>query len=153
MTTTSVDHVDRPEHLDQIRDIIFGPQKRELETRLQQLEHDLADARTTLSSDIEKLKKSLTHDLRSTSTNLETQMTSAASSLDAAMKSGNEKLSNELAKLKEQVYRDLEARFADLTDSRVPRERLGELLVELGTNIKSGKRDAELKLVTQKKSG
>jgi exonuclease VII large subunit len=64
----------RPEYLEQIRDIIFGPQKREFETRLRQLEEKLDDMKSSLAYAMEELTRSLTLELRSSSQLLENKL-------------------------------------------------------------------------------
>jgi regulator of replication initiation timing len=68
---SNTDLHDRPEHLDQIRDIIFGPQRREFETRLRQLEEKLEDMKSSLGYAIEELSRTLTLELRSSVQSLE----------------------------------------------------------------------------------
>lgn len=65
---------ERPEHLEQIRDIIFGPQKREFETRLRGLEEKLADMKSSLAYAMDELTRSLTLELRSAAQLLENKL-------------------------------------------------------------------------------
>lgn len=181
------DSAERPEHLEQIRDIIFGPQKREFETRLRQSEEKLEDMKSSLAFALDELTRSLTLELRSSVQLLENKLKALSeqsgqerdssqrhieqmenrfdkslqntiqtaaekiTSLDMTMKAENNRLRQELTQLKEQIYRDLEARANELIDSKVSREMMAEALIELGMKVKAGERLSELKLITQKK--
>ena len=75
---------ERPEHLEQIRDIIFGPQKREFETRLRQLEEKFEDMKSSLTYAIDELTRSMIQEIRS-----------SAQTLDNKLKASNEQSEQE----------------------------------------------------------
>jgi hypothetical protein len=52
-----------PDHIDQIRDIIFGAQKREYEHRFEQLEFELTSFREGLQKQLDELKDAMTGQL------------------------------------------------------------------------------------------
>ncbi len=58
---------DKPEHLEEIRDIIFGPQKRDFEKRVREIQTHLEGARTQFAQMIEALNASLLNELRTLS--------------------------------------------------------------------------------------
>lgn len=69
---------ERPEHLEQIRDIIFGPNKREFETRFQHLDAQLADMKSQFTQMVEALNSTLSLELRSAVQSLENKIKIAA---------------------------------------------------------------------------
>lgn len=186
--STTKEPADRPEHLDQIRDIILGPQKKEIDSRLALLEDRVKEMEETLSRTIRETANTIMHRLDESVASLDAKLASQKSQTDAdrsttqelaqglesrmtetlrqnvlaitqnlgalegSMKAGSEQLRQELVAAKENIYVDLDARLTELADSRVAREGLAELLMELGSTLKSGKRQAELKLVTKKQS-
>ncbi len=58
---------EQPEHLDQIRDIIFGPQKREFEGRVKELETQLESVKADITVAIDSLNAKLVSELRTLS--------------------------------------------------------------------------------------
>ncbi len=186
--STNREPADRPEHLDQIRDIILGPQKKEVDTRLAMLEDRVKEMEDSLSRAIRETSDAIMRRLEEAIASLEARLAGQGSqaeadraatrelvhelesrvmntlqqnvlsvsknlgALESSTKADTAKLQQDLNVSKEQLYADLDARLAELADSRVEREGLAELLMELGSTLKSGKRQAELKLVTKKQS-
>jgi paraquat-inducible protein B len=114
------DSIDPPE-LDQqginrIRDIVFGPQMRDYEQRFQQVKHDLV----RVQQEVERLTEKLIDQ--------DADHLKKMQAMHQDMRRGEENLRGEL---REAAQR--------LTDEKVDRTILGELLIELGNNLKSGR--------------
>ena len=90
---------ERPEHLEQIRDIIFGPQKREFETRLRQLEEKFEDMKSSLTYAIDELTRSMIQEIRS-----------SAQTLDNKLKASNEQSEQERESAQRHITQ-MESRF------------------------------------------
>jgi paraquat-inducible protein B len=110
-----------PPELDQqginrIRDIVFGPQMRDYEQRFQQVKHDLV----RVQQEVERLTEKLIDQ--------DADHLKKMQAMHQDMRRGEENLRGEL---REAAQR--------LTDEKVDRTILGELLIELGNNLKSGR--------------
>ncbi|MGA0199619.1 MAG: hypothetical protein ACO3NK_10960, partial [Prochlorotrichaceae cyanobacterium] len=63
---TKADLRERLGNIDQIRDILFGPQLREYSTRLEQVERDLATAQQEFRNRSEEIRQSILAELQTT---------------------------------------------------------------------------------------
>lgn len=130
-----------PEHLDQIRDIIFGPQKRELEIRLEEIQKALQDTNslllrqadelragiTSLDKKVATLKESTTHEEESLRKEIKAVEARLDKSTAAALQTAAEK-SSALEQMLHQITNEL-------SSDKVSREELGEMLLNLGKHI------------------
>lgn len=65
---------DKPEHLEEIRDIIFGPQKRDFEKRIRDIHAQIESAKTQFAQLIEELNTSFLNELRTMTHTLEDKL-------------------------------------------------------------------------------
>lgn len=112
-------------NIDHIRDIIVGPQLREYDNRLAQLESDLSILRQELSDRAEQLKTSLLTELRATADSLEKRIKSV--SLTASEESAdirlnlerlNKKFSNTIEVLDNAIDKQTASLRHDLSETR-----------------------------------
>ena len=150
-------------NIDQIRDIIFGSQIRELDTRFNKLESDLSNLQQDMQNRIDQVKTVLTTELRASNESLEKKLKSLAltsqeegadvrqqidrlnrkfstniEALDDSIdiSETRDKLQEEVRLLKNQVFDELERRFSLLREVKVSRDDMAELLFELGMRLK-----------------
>lgn len=103
-----------PQELDRIRDIIFGTQMRDYQQQFQVIQRDLA----RLQKEIDRLTEELAE-----------QDSSQSKKLQA--------LRRETGKGDDELRSELRQTAQELTNDKVDRETLGELLIELGTRLKT----------------
>lgn len=65
---------DKPEHLEEIRDIIFGPQKREFEKRIREIHDQIDGLRNQIAQLVQDLNVSLLKELQSVAGSLEEKL-------------------------------------------------------------------------------
>lgn len=139
-----------PNNIDQIRDIILGPQKRQTDQRFEQITADLRrsqeesrtasrEIRENLSQEVARLQKLLDQ----TQAALRAEMSAKIQQLEAALVSARDELAATRAKhqseihlLKEEFSKELEHQVADLRESNVSRETMADLLQELAVKLK-----------------
>lgn len=159
-----------PEHLNQIRDIIFGPQKREFESRVDHLEAKFEEVAASLLKNIEEMKKIHQEEISSVRELFQSKLDDLSSqarddrdgtrkmtdelstNFNVSLDNSTKRLETEVAQVKDQIYKDLESVANQLAETKVSRESMAEMLLELGTKIKAGDRISELKLITKKNS-
>ena len=134
-----------PEHLDQIRDIIFGHQKREFDTKLDQLQSSLHELNASLAQRVEELRaaiasleKKLASLQQSTSHEnaaLKKHIDEEVARLDAALTTTLHTASERSASL-EQMLKET---ATGLSSDKVSREELGDLLHSLAAHIQQRK--------------
>ena len=110
------------QEVDRIRDIIFGSQMRDYDQQFQAMRRE-----------IKRLQEEIGR--------LEEQDSSQAQDLDdqvKALRKANSDLRRELRKADANLREDLDQIAAQLTDAKVDRAVLGDLLIELGTQLKTG---------------
>ncbi|SKB15222.1 conserved hypothetical protein [Planktothrix sp. PCC 11201] len=159
-------------NIDQIRDIIFGSQLRDYNTRFDKIESDLALLQEDAQDRVEQLKTILTAEIKSVVENLDKKIktlssnsqeeltdlrqqadrlnrkfSSSIEALDEALDSQTNSLREELGQtrdqlqdevrsLKNQVLEELERRFTLLTEAKVSRDDMAEVLFEVGMRLK-----------------
>lgn len=101
--------------VERIRDIIFGPQMRDYDQRFQ-----------NLLADVERLRQQMERQ-RTAHADLEADTTRRVQALRAETREDDERLRSELRQAVEK-----------LTAEKVDRLNLGDLLIELGTQLKQG---------------
>ncbi|MCC6397753.1 MAG: hypothetical protein IT282_12105 [Bacteroidetes bacterium] len=139
-----------PNNIDQIRDIILGPQKRQTDHRFEQIAADLrrsqeesraasSEIRENLSQEVARLQKALDQ----TQAALRGEMSAKIQQLEAALASARDELAATRAKhqseihlLKEEFSKELEHHVTDLRESNVSRETMADLLQELAVKLK-----------------
>ncbi len=139
-----------PNNIDQIRDIILGPQKRQTDQRFEQITADLrrsqeesraasSEIRENLSQEVARLQKALDQ----TQAALRGEMSAKIQQLEAALASARDELAATRAKhqseihlLKEEFSKELEHHVTDLRESNVSRETMADLLQELAVKLK-----------------
>jgi hypothetical protein len=139
-----------PNNIDQIRDIILGPQKRQTDQRFEQLTADLRrsqeesrtasrEIRENLSQEVARLQKLLDQ----TQTALRAETSAKIQQFEAALASARDELAATRAKhqseihlLKEEFSKELEHHVTDLRESNVSRETMADLLQELAVKLK-----------------
>jgi len=139
-----------PNNIDQIRDIILGPQKRQTDQRFEQLTADLRhsqeesrtasrEIRENLSQEVVRLQKLLDQ----TQAALRAEISAKVQQLEAALASARDELAATRAKhqseihlLKDEFSKELEHHVTDLRESNVSRETMADLLQELAAKLK-----------------
>ena len=139
-----------PNNIDQIRDIILGPQKRQTDQRFEQLTADLLrsqeesrtasrEIRENLSQEVARLQKLLDQ----TQAALRAEISAKVQQLEAALASARDELAATRAKhqseihlLKDEFSKELEHHVTDLRESNVSRETMADLLQELAAKLK-----------------
>ncbi|HBW57143.1 MAG TPA: hypothetical protein DEF27_04810 [Oscillatoriales bacterium UBA8482] len=159
-------------NIDQIRDIIFGSQLRDYNSRFEKIESDLALLQEDAQDRVEQLKTILTAEIKSVVENLDKKIktlssnsqeeltdlrqqadrlnrkfSSSIEALDEALDSQTTSLREELGQtrdqlqdevrgLKNQVLEELERRFTLLTEAKISRDDMAEVLFEVGMRLK-----------------
>ena len=157
-------------NIDQIRDIILGPQKREFEDRMQKLCADIQklqdegraradELRDAMQTAVSTMQDSLDKGLRQLGTKLQAEVSSlrqeidrvekkAGADLAGSVQNANEStasLKKELRGVKEQLSKDLETHVSDLRDTKVSREIMAEMLQEVAMKLRGVEVLEELK--------
>lgn len=159
-------------NIDQIRDIIFGSQLRDYNSRFEKMESDLATLQQDIQDRVEQLKTVLTSEIKSSVENLDKKIktltsnsqeeltdlrqqtdrlnrkfSSSIEALDEALDQQTNSLREELGQtrdqlqeevrnLKNQVLEELDRRFSLLTEVKVSRDDMAEVLFEVGMRLK-----------------
>lgn len=156
-----------PDNIDQIRDIILGPQKRQTEQRFEQLTADLhryqeearssaKDLREGLGQEASKLQQRIDQAqtaLRAELTAKVQQLEAANSALRQELAGTKTKLQSDVLQVKEHFAGELEKQVSLLKDSNVSRETLAELLQEMAVKLRRVELLEELTNVVGRKSG
>jgi chromosome segregation ATPase len=123
----AISQAEPAQEVDRIRDIIFGPQMRDYEQRFQTVQRDL----DRLQQELDRLTEQLADQDSSQGKKLQT--------LRREMRQADDNLRDELRQTARQ-----------LGDDKMDRVALGELFIELGTQLKTGGSLADLlKSVTE----
>ena len=144
------------DHIDQIRDILLGPQRRDYD---QKFESTIADIRKSreesrqradelegaLKAEIAALQRALDQQSRQLSTTIQEQ----TAKLQQLISHNEEKIRS----VKEQLSRDLETHVTALGDGKVSRDVMAELLQELALKLKGVEIVGELRKATRKAQG
>lgn len=149
------------EHIDQIRDIILGPQKRETDTRFEQLSADLRREQERIDARVDELRaflKASEAGLQKTIKESRAELESTVAATVREMELMQARLRQELAEVearfqsdlrqtRERYAAELERNIALLRDASVSREMLVGLLQELAVKVRGGDMLEELKSV------
>jgi len=163
---------DRLGNVDQIRDLLFGKQQRDYETRLNKLESSLSALQQEMRDRLNQLNDTLSTELRSTMYSLEKKIQyisittneeltdmrqdiegkdknvsesidslnkligSQINSVKAEVNQAQEKLEKDIQSLKNEIVDKLEKRLSGLTESKVGRDDLAEILFEMCMRVK-----------------
>lgn len=169
---TKADFRDQISNIDQIRDILFGSQLRDHNSRLEQIEANLSGFQQEIRDRTEEVKQVLTTELQASVEGLEKKLKSLAlkdneekvdlrqqldllskrlssnvqrldetvdeqtSSLRDDFLVNREKLQEDILTLRNQIYEELERRVSALTDTKIAKEDMAEMLFELGLRLK-----------------
>ncbi|MGB3200381.1 MAG: hypothetical protein WBA99_05740 [Nodosilinea sp.] len=169
---TKADFRDQISNIDQIRDILFGSQLRDHNSRLEQIESNLSGFQQEIRDRTEEVKQVLTTELQASVEGLEKKLKSLAlkdneekvdlrqqldllskrlssnvqrldetvdeqtSSLRDDFLANREKLQEDILTLRNQIYEELERRVSALTDTKIAKEDMAEMLFELGLRLK-----------------
>ncbi len=139
-----------PGNIEQIREIILGPQKRDYDQRIARIIADLNRSREETNSKVEDLGGSLRTDIAARHKSLEDEINKivrefheVTSNLQKRIEETNRELSETKAKLqsesrllKEQLSAELEAQVSALRDSKISREAMAEMLQEVAMKLK-----------------
>ena len=140
-----------PDHIDQIRDIIMGPQKREMDQRHDRIAADLRrhqedtgthldEIRTLINAEVARLTKTMQQNRADLEDALAAKVRELASVQEdhrqdlAALRT---KFQNDLRTTREQLAGDLEKNITALRDGSVARATLAELLQELALKLRN----------------
>ncbi|MBK7259858.1 MAG: hypothetical protein IPI01_19075 [Ignavibacteriae bacterium] len=152
MVKPTNDEVQRnPDHIDQIRDIIMGPQKRDMDQRHDRLAADLRrhqddttthldEIRSQINAEVARLSKTMQQNRADLEDALATKVRELASVQEdhrqelAALRT---KFQNDLRTTREQLAGELERNITALRDTTVARERLAELLQEVALKLRN----------------
>ncbi|MCX6030800.1 MAG: hypothetical protein NT169_16080 [Chloroflexi bacterium] len=146
---------ENPREVDHIRDIIFGPQMRDYDQRLEAILRDLARLQRELDQANEQLAaqtaaqgkslQALRQELRQADSDqrseLKTELEHLAAQVtetDGAQSQNLKALRQELRNADTDLREELRQKAQRLTDEKVDRSTLGELFIELGNHIKGG---------------
>jgi len=163
---------DRLGNVDQIRDLLFGKQQRDYETRLNKLESSLSALQQEMRDRLNQLNDTLSTELRSTMYSLEKKIQyisittneeltdmrqdlegkdknvsesiealnkligSQINSVKGEVNQAQEKLEKDIQSLRNEIVDKLEKRLSSLTESKVGRDDLAEILFELCMRVK-----------------
>ncbi len=105
---------EKPQEVDRIRDIIFGSQMRTYEGNFQAIQRDLE----RLQQELDRLNEALAEHERLSGQKMQA-------------------LERELRKADDSLRAELRETAGRLTDEKVDRQMLGDLLIELGSQLKS----------------
>jgi len=162
---------DAPDHIEQIRDIIFGPQQREYDQRLDQILSELHRLQNESRAQAEELRESLQakfsagldsleREMRQMGSQLQLEASNLRKEIDRAEKKSStdiadarSKLQSELRLTTEQLSRDLQSQASAARDRDVSRESLAEILEEFAMKLKGVDLLNELKKATSRKAG
>ncbi len=147
--------------MDQIRDILFGAQKREADQRFAQMERQLEQQRDEQTAALAKLQKVIERQLEELRSGFADRLKELAQRVDevetagkrelqAGMRDGAEKLADQVKRLHtdlaelaadtkkrlDAVEADTKESFDQVADEKAGNEDLGNLLVELGMRLK-----------------
>lgn len=136
-----------PDNIDQIRDIIFGAQKREYDSRLQKLESELVSFRQQTTRQIEEVRDALLREISAAVQSLEKKIkllnTTAQEEIAASrkqMEQVEKKFSSNLATLTQESSDEASSIRGDVTETRTKlqqqiRTLTEELHQELNTHV------------------
>jgi chromosome segregation ATPase len=139
-----------PDHIGQIRDIIFGPQKREYDERLEKLASETqriqneARSRTdevhaSLQAHLAKLEKDI-HQLEHCLTNNLSTRIQAVNDTTSAMRQEladtRSAMQSELRLTREKLSREMDAQVSGLVNSKVSGDFMAEILQEMALRLK-----------------
>jgi hypothetical protein len=134
------------DHIEQIRDIIFGPQKREYDDRFEQLATELQKTRNEASTHIEELRE-----------HIEEKITAGFASLDQAIKqlsaksqADNTSLRKQIEQTEEKLNADIAALSQRVNESNAAlRQDLGDTRSKLQADLRGAKEDLTKNIETQ----
>ncbi|HBB36151.1 MAG TPA: hypothetical protein DDZ80_09705 [Cyanobacteria bacterium UBA8803] len=168
-------------NIDQIRDIIFGAQLREYDSRIDKIESNLALLQQDMRDRIEQTKNSCLTEMRAATDSIEKKIKSLTlttqnenadirqmidlvnkkfssniealdqtvdkqtKSLHNELSESREKIQEEIRNLRAHVFEELERRFSMISESKVAKDDMAEILFELGLRIKGTEFAPELK--------
>ena len=155
------------DNIDQIRDILLGPQKRQNDQRFDQITSDLQKAREEAKTSAKDLREGIGQESAKLQQLLEQAQAAIRSELEVKVKnleaanaalqqdvSGTKaKLQSEIAQVREQLSAELEKNVAALRDSNVSRETMAELLQEMAVRLRKVEFFEELTNAVSRKSG
>jgi predicted RNase H-like nuclease (RuvC/YqgF family) len=149
-----------PDHIEQIRDIILGPQKRQYDQRFEQMAADLrkyeGDARAHTDDRCDALQKRFEERLGSATADLTARLqrlTEANTMLQQELHEAETKLHSAVRTLREQLSAELNTHVSTLRDSKVSRESMADLLQEMAMKLKGVEVMEELTKAVRKKAG
>ncbi len=140
-----------PDHIDQIRDIIMGPQKREMDQRHDRLASDvkryqdetgthLDEIRSLINTEVVRLTKTM----QQNRADLEDALAAKARELATVQEEHRQELAalrtkfqNDLRATRDQLAGDLERNITALRDSSVARATLAEYLQEVALKLRN----------------
>ncbi|MBK4729814.1 hypothetical protein JJD41_08040 [Oxynema sp. CENA135] len=174
-------------NIDQIREIIVGPQMREYSTRFEQIESNLAMLQQEFRNRIEEVKATSSSELRGAIDSLEKKIKSLSlnsqeeiadmrqqidrtrvklsntiESLDEEVdKQTNairdqlletrQKQQEDIHNLRDRVFEEIERRFSSLTDIKIARDDMAEIMFEIGMRLKGTEFVPELREAAETK--
>jgi len=143
-----------PDHIEQIRDILLGPQKRDYDQRFEKLRAELnrykedthsaaRELQETLRADmlarqkgLEQEIQQLTGRLQEESSALQKRLEQSQAALRQEVADARAKLQAEARSLREHLAREIESQVAALRESTISRDAMAELLHELAMKVK-----------------
>ncbi len=150
-----------PDHIDQIRDIILGPQKRETDQRFDQFTTELRRQQEAMTAQVEELRSlvkksdaSAAKAVEESRAALEAELTAKIRELSTAHRQHKQELADlgtryqtEIHTLRAQYAADLDRTIALLKGTSVSKETLAGFLQELAVKVRGGDMLEELKSV------
>ncbi len=150
-----------PDHnIEQIRDIIFGPQKRQYDQRFERLTADLRkhqeEARAHTDERFETLQKRSDGNLANAVTEFTAKLQKLSdlnTALQRELTETKSKVQADIRSVREQLSSELDAQVAALREGKVSREDMAELLQAMAMKLKGVEVLEELRRAARKKSG
>lgn len=132
---TKADLRERLGNIDQIRDILFGPQTREFLTRLEQLERNVANQGQELRSRIDEVRQGVTADIRSDIEKLDTKIR------QLVLKDEAEK--NDIGKQIETIHKRIVTVADELEEALMDDLKMSEETLDQRIKVLAAKEDEE----------
>jgi hypothetical protein len=140
------------DHIEQIRDIILGPHKRQYDQRLEQMAANVQKTQAEVHAHTEDacaaLQKRLEEKLADTTADLVTRvqkLNEANLALQQQLREAESKLQADVRTLRDQISSELDSHVSTLRDSKVSKEDMADLLQEMALKLKGVEVLEELK--------
>ncbi|HEY9668091.1 MAG TPA: hypothetical protein V6C91_14870 [Coleofasciculaceae cyanobacterium] len=124
----------------------------ELRSSVESLEEKIKSVNFTSQKDSTDIRQLIDHTYKNFSSNLDSidkTLNNQTASIRRELSETKERLQEENRNLKSEIFEELERRFERLTDSKLSRNDIADILCELGLRIKKAEFSPELKAANQ----